>query len=187
MGSSLRDQLLKAGFVDNKRARQAEADARQQSRQAVKAQKAGLQKAPTEAELAAERARQERELFARRSRELNEAKNAERELKARRAEVKNLVKANAVPHGKGDLRYHFTHGTKVKKLYVDADQRRALAEGRLSIVALDGAFSLVPADVGEKILERLPDTFVFTAEPELAGSDPDDPYAAFPIPDDLEW
>lgn len=187
MSGSLRDQLLKAGFVDPKKARQAEIDARQQSKQALKAKKSGLERAPTEAEAAAERARQERELFAARSRELNEAKEAERQKKARKAEVQNLIRQNAVPHGKGDLRYHFTHGTKVKKLYVDAAQRKALAEGRLRIVGWEGAFSLIPAEVAETILERLPETFLFAPEPERTEVDPDDPYAAFPIPDDLEW
>lgn len=187
MGGSLRDQLLKAGFVDKKQARQAEVETRQQNRQVIKAKKSGLEREPTAAELAAERARQERELYAQRSRELNAAREAEREKKARRAEVKNILQAGAIPHGKGEVRYHFTYGAKVKRIYVDADQRAALAAGSLCIAAWEGAFFLVPADVGEKILERLPETFVFTAEPEPTGIDPDDPYAAFPIPDDLQW
>lgn len=187
MNGTLRDQLLKAGLVDKKRARQAEIDVKQQHRQVSKARKSGLEREPTTAETAAEIARQERELHAQRSRELNEARERERAQKALRAEVKHLVQTSAVPHGKGDLRYHFVRGTKVKKLYVDAKQQTALTRGELCIVEWEGAFHLVPAEAAGKIRERLPETFIVAAEPENPSPGADDPYAAFPIPDDLVW
>jgi uncharacterized protein len=187
MNSSLRDQLLKAGLVDEKRARQAEVESKQKNREASKARKSGLQPEPSAAQAAAERARQERELHARRSRELNEAREAERARKAARAELKRLIDATALPHGKGDIRYHFLRGKKIKRLYVDQNQRSELAAGRLAIVDWEGSYSLIPLETAEKVLERLPETFVFIAEPEAAQIDPEDPYAAFPIPDDLVW
>lgn len=187
MNGTLRDQLLKAGLVDKKRAKQAELEVKQQHKQVSKARKSGLEREPTEAERAAEIARQERELHTQRSRELNQAREQERARKALRAEVKNLIHTNAVPHGKGEVRYHFVRGTKVKRIYVDGAQQAALTKGTLCITEWEGAFHLIPADVADQILDRLPDTFVFTAEPQASAPDPDDPYAAFPIPDDLVW
>ena len=177
---------MKAGLVDAKRARQAELESRQQRKQATKARKSGLAREPTAADLAAETARQERELHAQRSRELNRARDEERARLAVTAEVRQLLRGSAQPHGKGDVRYHFVHGTKVKHLYVDRAQQEALSKGDLAIAGLDGAYFLVAREVADKALERLPETFVFVAEPPPA-PDPDDPYAAFPIPDDLEW
>jgi uncharacterized protein YaiL (DUF2058 family) len=187
MNSSLRDQLLKAGLVDKKRAKQAEIEVKQQHREVSKARKSGLDREPTPAELAAEVARQERELHTLRSRELNQAKEQERLRKALRAEVKQIIQKSAVPHGKGDLRYHFPRGTKIKKLYVEPEQHKALTQGLLCVVEWEGAFHLIPLEAADKIRERLPETFVFIAERERSEPDPDDPYAAFPIPDDLVW
>lgn len=185
MGNSLRDQLLKAGLVDQKRARQAELDDRQRAKQASKSRKSGLAAEPTAAQIAAEEARLHLERQAERSRELNRAREEERARKALRAEVKQWLQSSAVPHGKGDARYHFTHGTRVKKLHVEPDQQAQLTRGALAVVGWEGAYYLVPAEVADQVQRRLPETFVFVARPETV--DPDDPYAAFPIPDDLVW
>jgi uncharacterized protein YaiL (DUF2058 family) len=185
MKSSLRDQLLKAGFVDKKKARQAEMEGKRKSKQERKARKSGQQIGPTAGELAAEKAKQEREMHAQRSRELNRAREEELARKAARAEVNQLLEREAQPHGKGEIRYHFMEAKKIKRLYVDQTQQTALANGRLAIVTWEGRHHLAPVDVAEKIKERIPTTFVFVAEPEVV--DPDDPYADYPIPDDLEW
>ncbi|MHB8765930.1 MAG: DUF2058 domain-containing protein [Deferrisomatales bacterium] len=185
MGNSLRDQLLKAGLVDPKRARQAELDDRQRSKQASKNRKSGLAAEPTAAQIAAEEARLHREREAERSRELNRAREEERARKALRAEMKQWLQTSAVPHGKGDTPYRFTHGTKVKKLHVEPAHHARLARGELAVVAWEGAYYLVPAEVADQVRQRLPETFVFVAQAEAV--DPDDPYAAFPIPDDLVW
>ena len=182
MGGSLRDQLLKAGFADRKQVEQAEAEKRRQAKEANKARKSGQTAGPTPEQIAAEKARQERELHAQRSRELNQAREEERARKATRAEVKRLIQTSALPHGKGDIRYNFLKGTKIKRMYVDKAQQTGLAERTLAIAEWDGAFYLVPAAVAAEVEERVPDAFVFRAEPP----DPDDPWAAFPTPDDPE-
>ncbi len=185
MGNSLRDQLLKAGLVDSKQARQAAFEDRQQSRQASKARKSGLTVEPTAAQVAAEQVRREQERQREQSRDLNRRLEEERARKALRAEVRQWLKEAAQPHGKGDVRYHLTHGTRVKRLHVDPEQKTQLTQGRLAVVAWDGAYYLVPPEVAERARQRVPDTFVFLARPEAA--DPDDPYAAYPIPPDLDW
>jgi uncharacterized protein YaiL (DUF2058 family) len=185
MNSSLKDQLLKAGFVDKKQARQAEIETRQQQKQANKARKSGQPVEPTSAQIAAENMKREKEEQAHRSRELNRARDDERSRKGLLAEMKRLVRSSAIPHGKGEIRYNFVKGTRIKRLYVDRKQQTELAAGRFAIVEWDGAFYVVPTVTAEKVRERAPEIFVYIAEPQP--TDPDDPYAAFPIPDDLEW
>lgn len=185
MGSSLRDQLLKAGLVDEKRAKQSAHAKQQQHRQERKVRKSGGELPPSATQLAAERARQEQEMHAQRSRELNREREAAQARKALRAEVRRLLEANAQDFASGSVRYNFAENRKIKRIYVHRKQQQALAAGELAIVSWDGRHLLVPAEVGRRALEKLPDTVVIIAEPEIP--DPDDPYAAFPIPDDLQW
>ncbi|HSH68743.1 MAG TPA: DUF2058 domain-containing protein [Deferrisomatales bacterium] len=185
MGGSLRDQLLKAGLVDEKRAKKAKHADKQQHRQALKARKSGQKPPQTETAQAAERARQEREMHAQLSRELNRERDASHALKALRTEVRKLLEQHSQPFDRGDVRYNFAENGKIKRIYVTRKQQQALATGELAIASWDGRHLLVPAEVGRRVLEKLPDTVVVIAQPETV--DPDDPYAAFPIPDDLEW
>jgi uncharacterized protein YaiL (DUF2058 family) len=185
MKSSLKDQLLKAGFVDKKQAKQAEMERKRQAKEARKARKSGQKVEPSAGEIAAQKALQERQLQAQRSRELNRAREEERARKALRAQVKQLVEKEAQPHGKGDTRYHFVEEKKIKRLYVDGEQQAALAKGDLAIVKWEGHHYLVSPEVAGKVRERFPNTLVFVAEPEE--TDPNDPYADYPIPDDLDW
>lgn len=185
MAGSLRDQLLKAGLVDKKRARKAEHAKKQQHRKDRKARKSGQAVEATEAEKAAERARQEKQMHAQRSRDLNREREEKHARKAAKAALRTLVEQNAQTFGSGDVRYNFAENRKIKRIYVNRKQQQALAAGELAIVNWDGRHLLVPARVGRQVLEALPDIPVVIAEPEVL--DPDDPYAAFPIPDDLEW
>lgn len=185
MGSSLRDQLLKAGLVDEKRAQEVEREKKRKAKAARKARKSGRPAEPTAGELAARKAREERERQARRSRELNRARAEERARRELRAQVAVLVEKGAQSLEDGQIRYHFTENKRIKRLYVTRAQQQGLARGDLGIVRWEGRHHLVPADVAEKIKEKAPDVFVFLPEPERP--DPDDPYAEFPIPEDLEW
>jgi uncharacterized protein YaiL (DUF2058 family) len=57
--------------------------------------------------------------------------------------------------------------------------------GRLVIVRLGDATELVPRVIADKIAER--DASLVVQVKKAAEVDPDDPYAAFQIPDDLMW
>ncbi len=167
MGGSLRDQLLKAGLVDEKRAKKAKHADKQQHRQALKARKSGQKPQPVEAaEQAAERARQEREMHAQLSRELNRERDASHALKALRTEVRKLLEQHAQTFDRGDVRYNFAENGKIKRIYVTRKQQQALTAGELAIASWDGRHLLVPAEVGRRVLEKLPDTVVVIAEPE---------------------
>jgi uncharacterized protein len=177
--SSLQDQLLKAGLIDNKQAKQANKEKRKQK----KAAKSTGQVLEDEAKVAAARARAEK---AERDRALNAEREAAARQKAIAAQIRQMVTQNRQPRGNGDIAYNFVFAKKIKRMYVTEALREHLAAGRLMIVELEGQFELVPRVIAEKIAERKPEAVV--QPPADSGpSDEDDPYAAYQIPDDLMW
>lgn len=177
--SSLQDQLLKAGLVDKKTAKQASKDKRKQQKVAKKS----AQPQVDETKLAAEKARAEK---AAKDRALNAERDALAQQKAIAAQIKQMVLTNKQSKGDGDIAYNFTFEKKIKKIYVSAAVQAHLIAGRLVIVGLDERFELVPKIIAEKIQERDPN-MVVVAPKQAEPDDADDPYADYQIPDDLMW
>lgn len=182
MSSSLRDQLLKTGLVDEKKLK-AEKKSRHQHR---KNEKKSAASAPSESRVQAEKARREK---AERDRRANLEKQQKRDRKAIHAQIREIVVNNRLDRTGAEIAYHFVHRGKVKKIYVDEEMRRQLVEGRLAVVRLDGRHELVTIPIARKIRER-DDTYVLSiSEPDAettAGED-DDAYARYVVPDDLMW
>lgn len=180
--ASLQDQLLKAGLIDGKKAKQISKEKRKQNKVA---KKSGDVQAD-EAKLAAEQARAEKVA---RDRELNAQREAAAQQKAIAAQVKQLIERNRQPkgaNGQNDIAYHFTFDKKVKKIYVSAAVQDHLIAGRLVVVGEGEHFELVPRVIADKIAERNPQMVVQPPESSTA-MDEDDPYAGYEIPDDLMW
>ncbi len=177
--SSLQDQLLKAGLTDAKKAKQLNKEKRKQARQVPK----GEQQAD-EVALAAKQAQAEK---AERDRQLNQQKNAEAERRAIQAQIKQLIAVNRIARGgKDEVAYQFTHGKKIKKIYVSPLQQEQLVKGILAVTEFGGSYELVPAKVAEKISER-DAARVLVHNQGSDTIDEDDPYADYQIPDDLMW
>lgn len=177
--SSLQDQLLKAGLIDSKKAKQASKEKRKQQKVAKKS----AQPVIDETKLAAEKARAEKIA---RDKALNAERDAAAQQKAIAAQIKQMVANNKQPKGNGDIAYNFTFDKKIKSIYVTEAVRDHLAAGRLMIVGLDEQFELVPRVIAEKISERNPNAVV-QPPADSATVDEDDPYADYQIPDDLMW
>ncbi len=176
---SLQEQLLKAGLIDKKKAKQAGHD---KSTQKKVERKTGTQSVD-EARLAAQAAQQKN---IERTRELNAQRDALARQKAITAQIAQMVRQSRQSKGGGDIAYNFTHGTKVERIYVSSEVQGHLTAGRLVIIRLDNATELVPAIVADKIAERDP-SLVVKVKKSSTKVDEDDPYAAFQIPDDLMW
>ena len=184
MGNALRDQLLKAGLVNEKQVKKAEKEKHKENHGQ---QGRGKTDALNEAKLRSERAKQEK---LERDRQLNQQRQAEAEKKALNAQIRQLVEQNRQPKGDGDTPYNFIDQGKVKRLYVSDQVRSRIANGQLAIVRLEKQYELVPAETAEKIQARIADSVVVFNEPkrrETAEPSNDDPYAGFQIPDDLMW
>ncbi|KAF0806948.1 hypothetical protein A167_03072 [Alcanivorax sp. S71-1-4] len=176
--ASLKDQLLKAGLVDKKRARQADHQKRQENKRREQGESV---------EDAAARVRQQQAEQAERSRQLNQQREDEARQRALVAQVRQLVSEHRVDRAKGDAPYQFTDQKKIQKIYVLAPMVDQLARGQLAVVRLENGYEVVPAVVAQKIQARLPEAVVVLHSRDTSVAAEDDPYADYPIPDDLMW
>ncbi len=183
MGSSMLEQLKKAGLVDENRANRVK-------HQKYKKQKQGRGKAGSdEVDLAkayAEKARQEK---IERDRELNRQRQERQQRKAIAAQIKQLVDENRIKERDGEVAYNFTAGTKIKRLYLSETAHKNVSNGVWCVVNCHGRFELVPASIADKIAERDEKAVVVDnrGAADNKPSDEDDPYAGYEVPDDLMW
>lgn len=182
MAGSLKDQLLKAGIASRKQAKEAELEQRRKRKQGQK----GPAKEELERAAAIEAARVEK---LEKDRQLNERRKQEQAERALRAEIRQLVEQHGIrPPGDADLRYNFVWANRVHSLWIDQALRAELAAGTVVLVAVDRAFALLPATIAERVRQRAPHAMVQTDEKTARkDADEDDPYADFPVPDDLHW
>ncbi|MDI1302309.1 MAG: DUF2058 domain-containing protein [bacterium] len=172
---SLKDQLLKSGLTNAKKARKAEHEKRQDAKNpdAETAQKIALQAIAEKTE---------------RDRELNRVQQQEKAHRELGAQVRQMIATQRLPRQGGDIAYQFTDAKKIKKLYVNAEQQGQLTRGQIAIVRLGEAYELVPTVVAEKIRTRDEAAIVLlNARASAEAADADDPYADYRIPDDLMW
>ncbi len=177
--ASLQDQLLKAGIVDQKKAKKLGKEKRRQAKQRPKGEVL-VNEAKEQAKRAlADRAEQDRER--------NKIRQAEAERKAVHAQVIQLIKTNAIDRSKGEAAYQFTDGNKIKKIYVTPGLQNELSRGQLAIAKLGDEYSLIPRVIAEKIEQREKHIVILLNSKEKVEINEEDPYADYQIPDDLMW
>jgi uncharacterized protein YaiL (DUF2058 family) len=179
MSMSLRDQLLKAGLVNEKQAKQA---GKQKQKQVRLEKKNQLEKDDSQRQAALQA---QAEKLAR-DQELNRQQQEKAEQKARAAQIKQLIESSRLPKLTTEDYYNFVDEKKVKRLSVNALMRDKLSRGSLAIVRHGGGYEVIPRDAALRIQERDPRRVVLLNTPTEAADD-DDPYAAYKVPDDLMW
>ncbi|KAA8708647.1 DUF2058 domain-containing protein [Pseudomonas cannabina] len=179
MSLSLRDQLLKAGLVNQKQAKQVGKEKQKEQRLVHK----GQAQADDSQKRAAQEAQAEK---AKRDQELNRQQQEKVEQKARAAQVKQLIEVSRLPKLITEDYYNFVDDKKVKRISVNAMVRNKLSSGSLAIVHHGGGYEIIPREAALKIQERDPRRVVLLNTPTEA-PDADDPYAAYQVPDDLMW
>ncbi|AUO21933.1 MULTISPECIES: DUF2058 domain-containing protein [Pseudomonas] len=181
MSISLRDQLLKAGLVNQKQAKQVGKEKQKQQRLVHKGQ---AEADDSQARLAIQ-AHAEK---VKRDQELNRQQQEKAEAKARVAQVKQLIETSRLPKLTTEDYYNFVDDKKVKRLSVNTLMRNKLSNGSLAIVHHGGGYEVIPREAALKIQERAPERIVqMNVLTESQVPDEDDPYAAYQIPDDLMW
>jgi hypothetical protein len=173
MGNSLQDQLLKAGLVSEQQAKQTKSSKRKRKR-------AGLANDSEGRDSAARAAAAKRE----RDRELNRQRDVEARRKAEQVALWQLVRDSRISRAGGDLAYNFADGSKLKRLYVNAEQQSGLVDGTLAIVRDDDFYALVSGEVAERVADHDPGLVVVHNRPAQDG---EDEYAELKVPDDLMW
>ncbi|MCO2403596.1 DUF2058 domain-containing protein [Pseudomonas aeruginosa] len=179
MSMSLRDQLLKAGLVNEKQAKQATKQKHKQQRLEHKNQ---VDKDDSQRQ-AAEQAKAEKLA---RDQELNRQQQEKAEKKAKAAQIKQLIEGTRLPKLESDDYYNFVDAKKVKRIAVNDLIRDKLSRGSLAIVSYDGRYEIVPRDAAVKIQERDPRRVVLL-NVQSQEPDEDDPYKDYVVPDDLMW
>lgn len=180
--ASLQDQLLKAGLIDAKKAKQANKDKRKETNVARRSNEEKVD----EIKQSAEQARAEK---AERDRELNRQRDSEQQQKAIAAQIKQLIENHRQPKlsGKEEVEYNFTDGKLIKKMRVSPLVLEQIVRGVLGVVKLGEGYEVVPRIVADKIAQR-DAKFVVVANIKADNKvDEDDPYKDYVIPDDLMW
>lgn len=173
--------MLQAGLVSKGKVKQQKQKARKNRRRPAgdNASDEAARKAA-----AAQRAARERD------RQLNLEREQARQRKAKRGQMRQLLRSHRVNDKKAEDRYNFTMGDKLKSLYVTPKQRQQLMSAQLAIVLFGDSQYLVPVAVLDKVRALQPDVLIYTAPAASeadAAKDPDDPYADYQVPDDLMW
>ena len=179
MSLSLRDQLMKAGLVSEKQAKQAGKQKQKQQRLEKKNQ-VEVDDSQKQAALQAMAEKQARD------QELNRQQQEKVQQKAVAAQIKQLIETSRLPKINGEDYYNFVDDKKVKRIAVNNLMRDKLSRGSLAIVRHGGAYEVIPREAALKIQERDAQRIVLL-NVQSEGPDEDDPYAAYQIPDDLMW
>ncbi|MEO0422462.1 MAG: DUF2058 family protein [Pseudomonadota bacterium] len=187
---SLQDQLLQSGLVSEdqlRKSKQNAAKGRKRKPRKSKAERAA--KAPdSEATRAAKAASSARQL---RDRELNQARNVERERKAILGQLRAIINEQRLNDPEGDIKHFYQSGKKIKQIWVTSKQQRELVTGALVVAVLEGRGHLMATAQAERLQkvdakgEHIRIAKADEPTPDAAATD--DAYAAHPVPDDLMW
>jgi uncharacterized protein len=183
MNLSLREQLLAAGLVTEKQAKQV---AKDQSQQQYRQSK---NKAPPQTavpQLTAAQKMQAEKVA--RDKELNRKKEEKAQRRARAIAVNQLVEQNRLPRVEDENAefYNFVAAGKIHRIAIAGDTRERIVDGSLIVVRFRGFYALVPKETAERIRAIEP-TAVLEHKVESQQADADDPYKDFVVPDDLKW
>ncbi|MCL1633758.1 DUF2058 family protein [Luteimonas sp. SX5] len=107
-----------------------------------------------------------------------------REAKAKLAE---LLKDKALNDPNAEIARHFDYGGKIKRVYVNAEQLKALNAGELGVVQLDGRYLLVASALLAEAEAIFAPSVALKVDPDATAEE--DPYAdpQYQVPDDLVW
>jgi uncharacterized protein YaiL (DUF2058 family) len=112
---------------------------------------------------------------------------AERERKAQAAQIRQLMETQRLARSGGDGTFQFVDAGKIQKIALHKAQRAQIISGVLAVVRFDQTYELVPAATAEKIALRDPGCVVVFNVPSSQENPENDPYADYPVPDDLMW
>ena len=130
------------------------------------------------------RAQREKEERIEAERVKQENARVRREAKAKLVE---FIKDKGLNDPAAEIARHFAYGTKIKRIYVNAEQLKALNAGELGVVQLDGRYLLVTAESLTQAEALFAPAVALRVDPNAPAGD--DPYAdpQYQVPDDLVW
>jgi len=180
--AGLKDQLLKAGLVNEKQIKKAQ-------REKHKEQKNGSTGRYNSTDMTYQAQLREK---AERDRGLNQKLKYEADLRAQTAQVKQLIMSNRLLLEPGEEVFNFLDADTVKSIKSSASFRRRLVRGLIGIVRFEGKYEIVPRETAEKVKGLMPSMLIVLNDFEMTvkaaqDDDEEDPYKEFVVPDDLLW
>lgn len=181
MSNAFQDQLLKTGLVSKKQAHKAKQDKSKKNKQ----QHSKKENVADETKIKVQQAAEEK---AKRDRELNKKKIEQARQKAISIEINQLITSNCLSRDENcEIIYNFEHNNKVNRIYINAEMKQQLINGKLGIARIEGRYELVPQIIAEKIQQRNEKRIVIFNEEEKTSDDDDYSSSKHQIPDDLTW
>ena len=174
--NALQAQLLKAGLVDNKKAKKL-------SKQAVHQKRTGES---NEAEIKAsiEQAKQEKMA---KDQAIEQQKKQQLQEKELKAAIMQMIQQHKIKDTDGDVAYQFID-EKIKKVYINQQIYNALVAGSLVIAKDQDSYAFLPKALANRINGKMQGFIIVNnSEKNEETTDEEDPYAAYVIPDDLMW
>lgn len=104
-----------------------------------------------------------------------------------RAKLEELLKDKGLNDPAADIARHFPYGGKIKRIYVTAEQLKALNAGELGVVQQNGRYLLVTAALLAQAEAVFAPCVALKVDPDVPAES--DPYAdpQYQVPDDLVW
>ena len=175
--NALQAQLLKAGLVDNKKAKKL-------SKQAVHEQRTGQS---NEAELKAKIAQDKQKKLAK-DQALDLEKKRLLQGKELKAAIIQMINQHKIRDIDGEVSYQFIDEGKIKKIYLNQQIYNALVSGSLVIAKESEGYAVLPKALADRINDKMEGFIIVNnSEKNEQITDEEDPYAAYVIPDDLMW
>lgn len=180
MSNPFQDQLLKTGLVSKKQAHKAKQEKSKKNKQ----QHSKKGNTVDETSLKVQQATEEK---TKRDRELNRKKEEQARQKSISIEINQLITGNCLARDKEcEIVYNFEHNKKVNRIYINAEMKQQIIQGKLAIARIEGRYELIPQTIAEKIRQRN-EKRVVTFNTEQLTNDDDYSSAEYQIPDDLTW
>ncbi|MEJ2788191.1 MULTISPECIES: DUF2058 family protein [unclassified Pseudoxanthomonas] len=104
-----------------------------------------------------------------------------------RAKLDAFLQDKGLNDAEADIARHFPYGGKIKRIYVNAEQLKALNAGELGVVQQNGRYLLVTAAVLAEAEAIFAPAVALKVDPDAPADQ--DPYAdpQYQVPDDLVW
>ncbi|WP_305804902.1 DUF2058 family protein [Stenotrophomonas sp. YIM B06876] len=104
-----------------------------------------------------------------------------------RARLDELIKDKGLNDPAAEIARHFPYGGKIKRIYVNAEQLKALNAGELGVLQQNGRYLLVSAELLAQAEAVFAQAVALKVDPNASAEE--DPYAdpQYRVPDDLVW
>lgn len=191
MGSSLQEQLLKAGLVTEQQVRRDKVRGTAAVRREKRTRKATPPLRHPEQQAAPNSKREPPPRATQTAASLPDKRDkttSASDRKLIRARVKILLRRHRVNDPEAETPYHFLVGKHIRRIYVTDAQHVLLCQGQLAIIPFGERHYLIAVDHLGALQQLDPNLTIITHKPtNFAESEAEDAYASYRVPDDLIW